>query len=85
MGSDRDLISAGGHILYRKIDYLKIKSNNRLAQHIILQEGGGGVVWGGALLPESVEISTGVGLIVDTALGSLALNSGGWVGLNLCP
>ena len=42
-------------------------------------------MWGGVLLPESVEISTGVGLIVDTALGSLALNSGGWVGLNLCP
>lgn len=38
--------------------------------------GGGGV----AALPESVEISTctGVELIVDTSLGSLALNLGGW-------
>ena len=32
---------------------------------------------GGAPLPESLETSTGVWLIVDTSLGSLALNTGG--------
>ena len=35
-------------------------------------------------LPESVEMSTGQGLIVENSLGSLALNPGGGAGLNLC-